>query len=315
MERRYGYCCINLSLSEGKGKKDRITTNRSMTKKTFLSRGLDYVSELALLNVKDLCTIISWNNEQGIKMYRMSSDMFPWCSEYELEDLPDFEEIRSYLVLAGEIAMRGNQRITFHPSPYGVLASLRDDVVRNAVKELRQHGEIMDLMGLEKNLNYPINIHVNTTKPSKEEAASRFCRNFSLLPESVKKRLVVEVDDKRSQYTSVDLKKMVHDVIGIPVTFDYLHNQCNPPEGLSEEESLLVCLSTWPVDITPLTHFSESRALFEDDSAKELAHSDWIHERIETYGHNFDIELEVKMKDKALLHYHSNIEEIICQER
>ena len=108
---------------------------------------------------------------------------------------------------------------------------------------------------------------------------------------------------------------MVHDVIGIPVTFDYLHNQCNPPEGLSEEESLLVCLSTWPVDITPLTHFSESRALFEDDSAKELAHSDWIHERIETYGHNFDIELEVKMKDKALLHYHSNIEEIICQER
>jgi UV DNA damage endonuclease len=315
MERRYGYCCINLSLSEGKGKKDRITTNRSMTKKTFLSRGLDYVSELALLNVKDLCTIISWNNEQGIKMYRMSSDMFPWCSEYELEDLPDFEEIKSYLVLAGEIAMRGNQRITFHPSPYGVLASLRDDVVRNAVKELSQHGEIMDLMGLERNLNYPINIHVNTTKPSKEEAAARFCQNFSLLPESVKKRLVVEVDDKRSQYTSVDLKKMVHDVIGIPVTFDYLHNQCNPPEGLSEEESLLVCLSTWPVDITPLTHFSESRALFEDDSAKELAHSDWIHERIETYGHNFDIELEVKMKDKALLHYHSNIEEIICQER
>lgn len=314
MDRRYGYCCINLSISEGRKKKDRVTTNRSMTKKTFLERGIEYVSELSLLNVKDLCTIIEWNNQMGIKMYRMSSDIFPWCSEYELSDLPDFEEIKTHLKRAGSLAISGDQRITFHPSPYGVLASLREDVVHNALKELRQHGEIMDLMGLDQNLHYPINIHVNTTKPTKEEAASRFCKNFMLLPDSVKKRLVVEIDDKGSQYTSLDLKEMIHDSIGIPVTFDYLHNRCNPPEGLSEEESLLVCLSTWPNDVTPLTHFSESRALFEDNSAKDLAHSDWIHEKIETYGHNFDIELEVKMKDKALLHYHSNIEEIICQE-
>lgn len=314
MDRRYGYCCINLSLSEGKKKSERVTTNRSMTKKTFLEKGMEYVSELSLQNVKDLCEILRWNRDQGIKMYRMSSDMFPWCSEYEIPDLPNFEEIREYLEEAGRIAKESDQRITFHPSPYGVLASLREDVVNNAIKELRQHGEIMDLMGLERNLNYPINIHVNTTKPTKEDAAKRFCDNFDLLPDSVKKRLVVEVDDKRSQYTSVDLKRMVHEVIGIPVTFDYLHNQCNPPEGLTEEESLLVCLSTWPEGITPLTHFSESRALFEDDSAKELAHSDWIHEKIETYGHKFDIELEVKMKDKALLNYHSNIEGIIWQE-
>jgi len=120
------------------------------------------------------------------------------------------------------------------------------------------------------------------------------------------------VDDKGSQYTSVDLKSMVHDEIGIPITFDYLHNRCNPPVGLSESESLKICIDTWPDGITPLTHFSESKALFEDNSAKELAHSDWIHEKIETYGFEFDIELEVKQKDKALLDYHHNIEQILC---
>jgi UV DNA damage endonuclease len=126
--------------------------------------------------------------------------------------------------------------------------------------------------------------------------------------------LVVEVDDKKSQYTSIDLKQLIHSKIGIPITFDYLHNQCNPPEGLSERESLQVCLSTWPDGITPLTHFSESKKLFEDSSAKELAHSDWINSKIETYGFDFDIELEVKMKEKALLKYNSNIEQILWRE-
>lgn len=283
-----------------------------MVKRTFLDRGLEYVSELALQNVKDLKKIIQWNVDNNILMYRMSSDMFPWCSEYEIVDLPDFNEIALHLKEAGRIAIENDQRLTFHPSPYSVLASLREDVVQNASKELRQHAEIMDLMGLPQTHYYPINIHVNTTQPTKEEAAARFCENFRLLEDSVKKRLVVEVDDKGSQYTSVDLKRMIYDVIGVPITFDYLHNLCNPPEGLSEAESLKVCLDTWPPGITPLTHFSESRALFEDASAKELAHSDWIHEKIETYGFDFDIELEVKKKDKALLDYHQNIEQILC---
>ena len=45
------------------------------------------------------------------------------------------------------------------------------------------------------------------------------------------------------------------------------------------------------------------RKLFEDSSAKEVAHSDWIWSKIETYGKVFDLELEVKMKDLALLKY------------
>lgn len=312
--RRYGYCCINLSLSEGMSKKDRVTTNRSMTKKTYEDRGLDYASSLVLQNVSDLLRIIEWNNKKGIKMYRMSSDMFPWCSEYELPDLPDYHQILHILKEAGNEAKRKNQRLTFHPSPYAVLASMRDDVVVKAIKELRQHAEIMDMMGLDRTYFYPINIHVNTTQPTKEEAAERFCLNFKKLPESVKSRLVVEVDDKRSQYTSYDLHKLIHSRIGIPITFDYHHDFCNRPEGISVEDSLSICLSTWPENIVPIVHYSGSRRLFEDSSAKEVAHSDWIHEKIETYGKKFDIELEVKMKDLALLKYDSEIEKITHNE-
>jgi len=298
-----------MTLGEGK-KENRITTNRSMVKKTFLERGLGYASETALLNAKDLIKVIKWNNDHGIKMYRMSSDIFPWASEYEFTDLPHFEEIRQTLLEAGDEAKRGGQRITFHPSPYGVLASVRGDVVINAIKDLRQHAEIMDLMGLDQTHFYPINIHVNTTQPTKEESAHRFCDNFHLLPDTVKKRLVVEVDDKKSQFKSEDLYEMVYRNIGIPITFDFHHNKCNP-SAHSEEEALKLCLSTWPEGIPAITHYSDSRRNYEDPTAKEVAHSDWLYEKIETYGLVFDIECEVKMKEKALLDYNTKIEKVL----
>jgi len=309
MERRYGYCCINLSLA-----KEKISTNRGMVKKTFLEKGIAYASELALKNVLDLRHILEWNDDNNIRMFRMSSDIFPWCSEYEISDLPDYQAILEILKSCGDFAKRTDQRITFHPSPYGVLASVNPSVVTKAIKELNQHGEIFDLMGLDRNLFYPINIHVNTTQPSKEEAAERFCLNFQRLSDSVKKRLVVEVDDKKSQYTSVDLFHLIYKPLGIPITFDYLHNRCNPSQ-YSEEEALALCLSTWPEKIPAITHYSDSKKLYEDESSKEVAHTDWVWGKVETYGLNFDIEFEVKMKDLALLKFLEENKKLLNYER
>ena len=83
-----GYACINMGFSS-LPKSKRITTNRSMIKKTFQAKGLKYASELSLQNARDLFKILVWNEKNGIKFYRMSSDIFPWMSEYNIEDLPD----------------------------------------------------------------------------------------------------------------------------------------------------------------------------------------------------------------------------------
>jgi UV DNA damage endonuclease len=295
---RLGYCCINLTLQES----SKITINRGMVKRTFIDKGIIYASELALANVKDLEKIINWNHENGILMYRMSSDMFPWCSEYEIKDLPDYSEILEIMKRIGDFVKSVGQRLTFHPSPYSVLASEKENVVNNAIKEINQHGEMMDMLGLDRTPFYPINIHINTTKPTKEDAANRFCENFKRLSDSAKSRLVVENDDKISQFTVKDLKEMVHDKIGIPVTFDYLHNKCNPYTE-SENEALSLALSTWPENIPAITHYSDSKKIYEDESSKLLAHTDWIWNNVETYGLKFDIEIEVKMKEKALLRF------------
>ena len=45
-----GYACINTELSS---RKVKVSTNRTMRKKTFQEKGLDYVSEVILQNVTD----------------------------------------------------------------------------------------------------------------------------------------------------------------------------------------------------------------------------------------------------------------------
>ena len=63
-----GYACINMELSN---RKDKITTNRSMIKKTFDDKGVEYASELITQNVIDLNKIIDWNEANDIKFFRM----------------------------------------------------------------------------------------------------------------------------------------------------------------------------------------------------------------------------------------------------
>ena len=204
-----GYCCINISINEGKKKKEQITVNRGMTKKTFETKGLGYVSELAMQNINDLEKIIQWNVRNNIFVYRMSSDMFPCIGFYKLEDLPNFKIISNKLKSIGDYSKSKRMRLSFHPTHFCVPASENPVVVKNAIDELDKHAQIMDLMGLEQTHYYPINIHVNTTQPTREEAADRFCKQFLNLSDSCQKRLVVENDDGPNQYST----KILYDLI------------------------------------------------------------------------------------------------------
>ena len=131
-----GYACINMHLSNDVPKAQRVTTNRSMIKRTFVERGLPYASELALANCRDLLTVLKWNHDHDIHFFRLSSDLFPWSSEYNLRDLPDYDDICDALMEAGDFAHDNGHRITTHPGPFNVLGSPNPDVVTKTIKEL-----------------------------------------------------------------------------------------------------------------------------------------------------------------------------------
>ena len=292
-----GYACINMTL-----RKDKITTNRSMIKRTFLKEGITRSSDLALQNTRDLIEIIKWNHKNGFKLFRMTSDLIPWASEFSLSSMPDYRKISILLNGAGNLAAKYGQRITSHPGPFNVLVSPNERVVNNTIRDLSIHGEIFDLMGLSRTPYNKINIHCNGVYGDKQSAMDRFCKNFERLPESVQTRLTVENDDKASMYSVKDLM-YIHERIGIPIVFDYHHHKFCTGD-MTEQEALELAMSTWG-DIKPIVHYSESRTL-EDETAKPQAHSDYIYSEINTYGHDLDIVVEAKAKELTVLNYLSN---------
>ena len=151
-----GYACINLTLAKNNPK---ITTNRSMVKKTFLNKGVIYAGELALQNVKDIIKILEWNLKNNIFFFRISSDIFPWASHYNISNLPQYNDIKDKLLEAGNFAKKNNIRITAHPGPFNVLVSPNENVIKNTFIDLKMHGELFDMMKLEKSVYNKINIH------------------------------------------------------------------------------------------------------------------------------------------------------------
>ena len=293
-----GYACINMELSN---RKDKITTNRSMIKKTFNDKGVDYASELIIQNVVDLNKIIDWNEQNNIKFFRLSSEMFPWASEYyqDWDSVPHINFIKMWLENAGLKAKEYGHRITSHPGPFNVLVSPNENVVQNTITDLTIHADIFDFMGLSRTPYNKLNIHCNGVYGDKESALDRFCKNFERLPESVQTRLTVENDDKASMYSVKDLYEGIHKRIGIPIVFDYHHYKFNTGEQ-TEREALEMALSTWG-DIKPVVHYSESKAEHElNESIKPQAHSDLIKELPNTYGNDVDIMVEAKHKELSI---------------
>ena len=104
-------------------------------------------------------------------------------------------------------------------------------------------------------------------------------------------------------YSVKELYKGISEQCGVPIVFDYYHHKfCTG--GLTEQEALELALSTWPKDITPCTHYSESRRKEHlDESIKAQAHSDLIYNKIPTYNNEFDCVVEAKHKELAIVNY------------
>ncbi len=272
-----------------------------MIRKTFLERGPAYAGELILQNLQDLAAVIAWNHEHNIRFYRLSSDMFPWMSEYEIAMLPQFDQINSLLKKIGSLAKGYDQRLTYHPGPFNVLASENEHVVNKTIKELDQHSQIMDLMELSRSPFNKINIHLGTTlQGRKDEALDNFCRNFARLAEGTKKRLTVENDDKASMFHTGDLYAGIYKKLGIPLVFDFHHHYCHSG-GIAEAEAMHMASSTWPADIVPVVHYSEPKSL--TDKKLLRAHAEFIEHEIPDYGLTIDVMLEAKQKECALIRY------------
>jgi|TARA_R110002110_G_scaffold136874_1_gene321874 UV DNA damage endonuclease len=307
-----GYACVNMTLTNRPKKAGgRVTTSRTARKITWKKGSEDpkdwdlhLLGERALLNANDLLHYLQWNNEHKIKVFRLGSELFPWHDQYELHQLPQFNEIAKKLMECGNYARTNGIRVTTHPGPFNVLGSPKLDVVERTIISLERHSETFDLMGFDPSYENKINIHVGGSYGGDFEGTSaRWIAGWHRLSDNCKKRVVLENDDKPSMWSVKMLYHYFHKEIGIPITFDYHHHSFHPDE-MSEEQALKLAATTWPKDVRQCTHYSESRAReFNDPKIRAQAHSDYIVDKINTYDLELDIVIEAKAKELALLEY------------
>ncbi len=269
--------------------------------------------------------IFEYLRHQRIRMYRISSDLAPYLTH---PAMPQFhrqiDECAAELAAMGRLAREIDVRLSFHPSQYVILNAPDEDLAAKSALDLNAAAEILERMGLGPEA--VVVTHVGGVYEGHKPARERFVRRYERLPETTRRRLVLENDDERFSVTDV---LWIHQRTGLRLVFDNLHHHNHNPERLPLREALAACLATWPPDVIPKVHFSSPRTemrVVERKSAesgrKQQAlqaplwtnHSDYVHpfEFIaflrEAAGlRPFDVMLEVKAKDLALLRLRADL--------
>jgi len=297
-----GYACMNRTLRETN---PIVRCNRGMQKQTFESRGSKYVSKLTLKNFKDLLKILQWNVENEILFYRCSSNIIPWKTKIEVEQLKDYTEICDVAKQCKKIIKQNNMRFTFHPSHWCKLASKSAETRKNSIEIIEKHADILNLLSLPEIPYYSVNVHIGGHYNNKK-TVERFVKTYNKLTERAKSHLTVENDDTKSLWSVYELAETIHERTNVPVVFDYHHHKFTS-RNTSYRTGFKAAARTWPKHITPITHYSEAKRLHEQNtSINPVAHSDYVSQVPNWLQNNSDVMIESKAKEKAILNLKNN---------
>jgi len=306
-----GLCCLNTILRK---QKPPIFMSRKMIMRTIKEKGIETLKSKIVQNLKDLLKMMDWNEENGIKFFRLSSEMFPHKSNTKVEDY-DFDFALDLLKQVGEKSKKYNQRLTFHPGQYNVIGTPNPKAFEQTIRDLSYHADVLDLMGLDQ--NSVMVIHGGGVYGDKVKTMERWCEQFELLPDKIKRRVVLENCEKC--YSILDCLEISRRV-NIPVVFDTHHYTCynklHPDERFEDPAYYMKdILETWKRrDIKPKFHISEQ------GSGKCGHHSDYIEvvpeyllEIPKKYNTTIDIMIEAKMKEQAIFRLYKKYPFLNCK--
>lgn len=253
--------------------------------------------ELIDKNLTALERVVSFLERHGVRLYRISSNLIPYAS-HPVNTLPWWEENAERLGRIGTRLRRARVRVSMHPGQYTVLNSPNPAIVAAARAQLVYHARLLDALGA--GTDGKIVVHVGGRYTGSEiEAMDRFVAAAVALPDLVRRRLVVENDDR---IFDADEALAVGKAAGLPVVFDWLHHRANPCRR-PVATVLAEIFGTWSAaDGRPKVHLSSQAA-----NAPAGAHADYIDPQdmidlLEVAPDvPFDCMLEAKQKDRALL--------------
>jgi len=281
---RIGYPCINRTLE---------CTNRTFRLASYSTERLYHTISR---NLDCLGAILAFNRSHGILFFRITSDLIPFASHPVCTaDWPG--EFQGQFSSIGRFIRDHGMRISMHPDQLVVLNTKDPGVLERSVNELRYHARVLDLLGLDSTAK--IQVHLGGVYGDRESAIERFVEVYPTLDPAIRRRLVIENDDRL--YSARDCMRVSAET-GVPVLFDFFHHRVNPSPG-----NLLDLLGeiarTWRgVDGLPMADYSsQAEGMRRGNHAKTLDVDDFLLLLEETWEYDFDLMLEIKDKEQSAL--------------
>lgn len=284
MKIRLGYACISTTLD--------ITSSSTITYTNFIKdKNYNKINDLIISNLTNLKEILIYNIKNNIHFFRMSSNLIPLATKDDV----CFDYIKPYKKYYNELSKiinENNIRVDFHLPEFCVLNSTTKEVVKNSIKIIEYHYNLLNSMKIK---NKVLVLHIGSSVLGKKNSITRFINNFNKLPNYLKDILVIENDDK---IFNIEDCLEINKKTNIPIVLDYHHYLCNP-SNLDFEK----IFSTWK--ITPKIHFSSPKSKIKKEFR---SHNDYIDSnefikflnQIKNLNYDIDIMIEAKQKDNAL---------------
>ncbi|MBP7708137.1 UV DNA damage repair endonuclease UvsE [Candidatus Pacearchaeota archaeon] len=284
---KIGYACINNSIG--------CTANTTFRLASYSEENLIQKVEN---NLNCLMKILKWNVENKIYFFRISSDLVPFAShpvckfDWGKHFEKKFQEI-------GDFIKKNDIRISMHPDQFVLINAMDEKIVERSFSELEYHAKVLDLMGLDETAK--IQIHVGGVYGDKDEAIKRFVESYKRLSDSIKRRLVIENEERL--YSLKDCLRL-HEKTGVPILFDFFHHSLfNNKESFSD--AVKSVSKTWKKhDGIPMTDYSSQKedGRFGAHTASiDLKDFEKVMKEAKMAKIDFDVILEIKDKEKSCL--------------
>ncbi len=258
------------------------------------------LARIAKCNIENTLRILKNSYALNIEVYRITSKLIPLATHDALGGWDYSTEFQNEFKTLGDYIKSKNFRISAHPDHFTILNPIKPEVLQASIRDLEYHVNLFEALGLY-DYKYKLVLHVGGVYGDKEKAIERFKQNFVKLPDRIRKRIILENDDK--SFTASDVLEICEELC-IPMVIDVHHHNC-VNNGEQIEELLPRIFETWDKEPEPpKIHFSSPK------SDKDFrSHADYINyedfvkfiNTAKVFGKDIDIMLEVKMKDKALL--------------
>ncbi|MGX7091768.1 UV DNA damage repair endonuclease UvsE [Hutsoniella sourekii] len=255
----------------------------------------DKLKELIKHNLLVLSHQLDYNHQQGIRLFRITSDLIPFGSDLETNSLDWGHLFRQEWQDLAQKIKNYQIRVSAHPGQYTVLNTPKAAVLQRTIADLEYHDRFLTL--LETDSASKIVLHIGGIYGDKQAAMKRFVDNYQKLNPQIKKRLVIENDDRL--YTIQEVLNLSQ-ATGAPVVYDNLHNACNPADlTRSDRDWIQEASLTWAVQDGPqAVHYSQQKPGGRLGShTATIYHADFLDYYYQLQDLDLDIVLEVKDKN------------------